>query len=46
LWMPTSACWQKVYQDIAISWEALSVPDKCRGGCSQPKVGLSTRWRS
>ena len=26
LWMPTSACWQE--PDIAVSWEALPVPDK------------------
>jgi hypothetical protein len=40
LWMPTSACWQK--PDIAVSGEALPVPDKYRGGCSQPFIGLST----
>jgi hypothetical protein len=38
-WIPTSACWQE--PDIAVSWEA--VPDKYRGGCSQPTIGLSTR---
>ena len=27
---------------IAVSWEALPVPDKYRGGCSQPSTGLST----
>jgi hypothetical protein len=40
LWMPTSACWQE--PDIAISWEALPVPDKYRGGCSQSTSRLST----
>jgi hypothetical protein len=35
LWIPTSACGQKL--DIA-----LPVPDKYRGGCSQPNIGLST----
>ena len=40
LWMPTSACWQE--PDIAVSWEALPVPDKYRSGCSQPSIGLST----
>ena len=39
LWMPTSACWQKPV--IAVSWEALPVPDKYRGGCSQPNIALS-----
>jgi hypothetical protein len=38
--MPTSACWQE--PDIAVSWEALTEPDKYRGGCSQPTIGLST----
>jgi hypothetical protein len=32
LWMPTRACWQE--PDIAVSWEALPVPDKYRGGSS------------
>ena len=41
LWqMPTRACWQET--DIAVSWEALPVPDKYRSGCSQPSIGLST----
>ena len=40
LWMPTSACWQK--PDIAVSWEALPVPDKYRSKGSQPSIGLST----
>jgi hypothetical protein len=40
LWIPTSACWQE--SDIAVSWEALPVPDKYRSGCSQPSIGLST----
>jgi hypothetical protein len=39
LWMPRSECWQE--PDIAISWEALPVPDKYRSRCSQPKIGLS-----
>jgi hypothetical protein len=41
LWMPTSACWQE--PDLAVSWEALPVPDKYRSGFSQPSIGLSTR---
>jgi hypothetical protein len=40
LCMPTRACWQE--PDIAVSWEALPVPDKYRSGCSQPSIGLST----
>jgi hypothetical protein len=40
LWMPTRACWQEL--DIAVSWEALPVPDKYRRGCSQPSIGWST----
>ena len=40
LWMPSSACWQE--HDMAVSWEALPEPDKYRGGCSQPTIGLST----
>jgi hypothetical protein len=32
LWMPTRAWWQE--PDVAVSWEALPVPDKYRGGCS------------
>ena len=39
LWMPRSACWQE--PDIAVSWEDLPVPDKYRGGCLQPTIGLS-----
>jgi hypothetical protein len=39
LWMPRSAFWQE--PDIAVSGEALPVPDKYRGGCSQPTIGLS-----
>jgi hypothetical protein len=27
---------------IAVSREALPVPDKYRSGCSQPSIGLST----
>jgi hypothetical protein len=38
--MPTSACWQE--PDISVSWEALPVPDKYRGGYSQSTIGLST----
>jgi hypothetical protein len=33
LWMPRSACWPE--SDIAVSWEALPVPDIFRGGYSQ-----------
>ena len=40
LWMPTSAFWQE--PDIVVSWEAVSVPDKYRGGYSQPTIVLST----
>ena len=40
LQMPTRFCWQE--PDIAVSWEALPVPDKYRSGCSQPSTGLST----
>jgi hypothetical protein len=39
LWMPTRACRQP---DIAVSSEALPVPDKYRSGCSQPSIGWST----
>jgi hypothetical protein len=28
--------------DISVSWEALPVPDKYRGRCFQPNIGLST----
>jgi hypothetical protein len=38
--MPRRACWQK--PDIAVSWEALPEPDKYRGRCLQPNIGLST----
>jgi hypothetical protein len=41
MWMATSAWWQD--PDIAVSWEALTVPKKYRGRCSQPSIGLSTR---
>jgi hypothetical protein len=34
LWMPRSACWQE--PDIDLSWEAVPVSVKYRGGCSQP----------
>jgi hypothetical protein len=40
LLMPRSAYWQEPV--IAVSWEALPKPDKYRGRCSQPTVGLST----
>jgi hypothetical protein len=40
LWMTTSACWQE--PDTDVSWEVLPVPDKYRGGCSQPTIGLNT----
>jgi hypothetical protein len=40
LWIPTSACQQE--SDIVVSSEALSEPNKYRGGCSQPSIGLST----
>ena len=41
LQMPTRACWQE--PDKAVSWGALSVPDKYRSGCSQSSIGQSTR---
>ena len=34
LWKPTRAYWEE--SDIAISWEALLLPDKYKSGCSQP----------
>ena len=40
LWMPISVYWQKPV--IAVSGEATPVPDKYRGGCSQPTIGLNT----
>jgi hypothetical protein len=40
LLMTRSTCWQE--PDIAVSWKALPKPDKYRGGCSQPTIGLST----
>jgi len=40
LQMPTRFCWQE--PDIAVSWEALPVPDKYRSGCSQSAIGWST----
>jgi hypothetical protein len=40
LWMRTSAYWQN--PGIAVSREAPPVPDKYRGGSSQPIIGLST----
>jgi hypothetical protein len=43
VWMPTSACCHE--PDIAVSWETLQVPDKYRGGCAQPTIGLSTGYR-
>jgi hypothetical protein len=38
--VPTRACWQELV--IAVSLEALPVPDKYRSGCSQPSIGWST----
>jgi hypothetical protein len=35
-----SPCWQE--PDIAVSWEALPVPDKYSGGYLQPTIELST----
>ena len=40
LWMSTSAYLQKPV--IAVSGEVPPVPDKYRGGSSQPTIGLST----
>ena len=40
-WMPTSTC--SLQQDIAVTWEALLVHDKYRGGHSQLAIELSTR---
>jgi hypothetical protein len=42
LWMSRSACWQE--PDVFVSWEALSEPEKHRGGCSQPTIELSTGY--
>ena len=39
LQMPRSACWQE--PDMSVPWEALPEPDKYRGRCSQPNIGLS-----
>jgi hypothetical protein len=39
LWTSTRVCWQE--PDIALSWEALPVPDKYRSGGSQPSTGQS-----
>ena len=36
LHMSTRFCWQE--PDIAISWDALPVPDKYKSGCSQPSL--------
>jgi hypothetical protein len=38
--MPTRTCWQEF--DIAVSWAALPVSSKYRGGRSQPTIGLTT----
>jgi hypothetical protein len=38
--MPTSAYWEKPL--IAVSGDASPVPDKYRGGSSQPTIALST----
>jgi hypothetical protein len=45
-WMPTSARWQE--PDIALSWEALPLPDKCRVDAhSHPLDGAQgPQWRS
>ena len=37
MWMPTSTCWQE--SEIAVSCEALPVPDKYRSGSSHPFIG-------
>jgi hypothetical protein len=39
LWIPTRASWQE--PDIAVSQEALPVPDKYRSVYSQPSIGLN-----
>jgi hypothetical protein len=39
LWMLGSVCWWK--SQMAVSWEALPAPDKYKGGCLQPPIGLS-----
>jgi hypothetical protein len=39
LWMPRSACWQG--PAMAVSWKDLPEPDKYRGRCLQPTIGLS-----
>jgi hypothetical protein len=41
LWMPTSACLEK--PDVALSREALPVPEKYRSGGLQQTIGLSTK---
>ena len=38
--MPRNAYWQE--PDMAVSWEALPVPHKYRGRCSQQTIGLSS----
>ena len=38
--MPRSACWSEPH--IAVSWEAMPVPEKYRCGFSQPTIKLST----
>ena len=40
LHMPAIFSWQD--PDIAISWEAMAVPDKYRSGCSQSSIGWNT----
>jgi hypothetical protein len=40
LHMPERFCWQD--SDIALSYEAMPVPDKYRSGCSQSSIGLNT----
>ena len=40
--MARSACWEE--PDIAISWKALPEPDKYRGRCLYPTIGLSMEF--
>ena len=39
---PRHYCGCQQMPDIAVSWEVLPVPNKYRGGCCQPNIGLST----
>jgi hypothetical protein len=45
-WMPTRTCWEE--PDIAVSWEAVPVPDKYRSKCSQTPLDWAQgpQWRS